>query len=408
MTTHGGCRGYIPAECTFGVLQPIYLPPHGVSIPRTEVPMEAIIGVQIKSKSTPLQRDYSCRKYCLYFISILFSHKRKKKSKLKFKKLKNKSINENSEQKRNEKSLAELRTFGIGETTDSELSIRHLELTPNDSEISFHLTPTVHLLETSRQRKVSKESIDSGCQHEVNTDEANRSDDCDNNLDSLVRRNSRTTKTQKHQTLDINVLKSSSSTLSDMSCSNRTIETECGGKRRSAKKDPKKYHSAKRRHRKDSLIGRSRSFQERDVAKPTPSNVRRCDEQVLRQMDIAMTNDDTISHHNIEITIEDVDQIDSTDDVDLKIKRISKSSAKDRKQRREFDSTSLDSYEIKSERGKARSGHILGRLFRRMRKLSLGWHKSRCKKFNRGEQMTLLLVSFSLLFSSACFAFPFD
>lgn len=62
MTTHGGCRVYISNECTFGVLQPIYLPPHAVSIPRTEVPMEAIIGVQVKSKSTPLQRDYSCRK----------------------------------------------------------------------------------------------------------------------------------------------------------------------------------------------------------------------------------------------------------------------------------------------------------------------------------------------------------
>ncbi|XP_037051988.1 diacylglycerol kinase theta isoform X6 [Bradysia coprophila] len=60
MTTHGGCRAYITNECTFGVLQPIYLPPHAVSIPRTEVPMEAIIGVQIKAKSTPLQRDYSC------------------------------------------------------------------------------------------------------------------------------------------------------------------------------------------------------------------------------------------------------------------------------------------------------------------------------------------------------------
>lgn len=63
MTTHSGCRSYISNECTFGVLQPIYLPPHAVSIPRTEVPMEAIIGVQVRSRSTPLQRDYSCRKY---------------------------------------------------------------------------------------------------------------------------------------------------------------------------------------------------------------------------------------------------------------------------------------------------------------------------------------------------------
>lgn len=70
MTTHGGCRAYISSDCTFGILQPIYLPPHAVSIPRTEVPMEAIIGVQIKSKSTPLQRDYSCRKYFLLKITI--------------------------------------------------------------------------------------------------------------------------------------------------------------------------------------------------------------------------------------------------------------------------------------------------------------------------------------------------
>ncbi|XP_058055693.1 diacylglycerol kinase theta [Anopheles bellator] len=60
-TTHGGCRNNIQAECTFGTLQPIYLPPHAVSVPRTEVPMEAIIGVQNRNKGTPgIQRDYSC------------------------------------------------------------------------------------------------------------------------------------------------------------------------------------------------------------------------------------------------------------------------------------------------------------------------------------------------------------
>ncbi|XP_023175853.2 diacylglycerol kinase theta isoform X2 [Drosophila hydei] len=59
MTTHAGCRMYLSTECNFGILQPIYLPPHSVSIPRTEVPIEAIIGVQVKSK-TSLVRDYSC------------------------------------------------------------------------------------------------------------------------------------------------------------------------------------------------------------------------------------------------------------------------------------------------------------------------------------------------------------
>ncbi|XP_070490042.1 diacylglycerol kinase theta isoform X5 [Chironomus tepperi] len=59
-TTHGGCRHYVSQECTFGALQPIYLPPHAVSIPRTEVPMEAILGVQAKNKQIPMQREYSC------------------------------------------------------------------------------------------------------------------------------------------------------------------------------------------------------------------------------------------------------------------------------------------------------------------------------------------------------------
>jgi len=72
MTTHAGCRVYLPTECNFGILQPIYLPPHSVSIPRTEVPIEAIIGVQVKSKTT-LVRDYSCRKYNQYsntFVNV--------------------------------------------------------------------------------------------------------------------------------------------------------------------------------------------------------------------------------------------------------------------------------------------------------------------------------------------------
>ncbi|XP_065170988.1 diacylglycerol kinase theta isoform X4 [Atheta coriaria] len=54
MTCHAACHVNLPtpAECTFGILEPIYLPPHAVSIPRTEVPMEAIIGVQVRRKET--------------------------------------------------------------------------------------------------------------------------------------------------------------------------------------------------------------------------------------------------------------------------------------------------------------------------------------------------------------------
>lgn len=50
----------LPEECNFGMLQPIFLPPSAVSIPRTEVPMEAIIGVHVRPP--PSQRDFGCRK----------------------------------------------------------------------------------------------------------------------------------------------------------------------------------------------------------------------------------------------------------------------------------------------------------------------------------------------------------
>ncbi|OAD52271.1 Diacylglycerol kinase theta [Eufriesea mexicana] len=54
-TLHSYCYKNIPQECTFGNLEPIYLPPHAVSIPRTEVPMEAIIGVQVRRKEVLAQ-----------------------------------------------------------------------------------------------------------------------------------------------------------------------------------------------------------------------------------------------------------------------------------------------------------------------------------------------------------------
>ncbi|XP_037820270.1 uncharacterized protein LOC119609521 isoform X1 [Lucilia sericata] len=60
LTTHAGCRMYLPTECTFGCLQPIYLPPHCVSIPRTEVPIKEIMGVRKTESESNLVREYSC------------------------------------------------------------------------------------------------------------------------------------------------------------------------------------------------------------------------------------------------------------------------------------------------------------------------------------------------------------
>ncbi|XP_031848599.1 diacylglycerol kinase theta isoform X5 [Nomia melanderi] len=59
MTLHSYCYKNIPQECTFGNLKRIYLPPHAVSIPRTEIPMETIIGVQVR-RNDVLAREYSC------------------------------------------------------------------------------------------------------------------------------------------------------------------------------------------------------------------------------------------------------------------------------------------------------------------------------------------------------------
>jgi len=53
------CVDKYPADCTFGILEPILLPPTAVSIPRTEVPMEAIIGVQSKRKDNLSPRSIS-------------------------------------------------------------------------------------------------------------------------------------------------------------------------------------------------------------------------------------------------------------------------------------------------------------------------------------------------------------
>ncbi|KAG0699287.1 Diacylglycerol kinase theta [Chionoecetes opilio] len=58
-TVHASCSTKIPLNCTFGLLEPIMLPPSAVSIPRTEVPMEAIIGVQNRRKDQ-LSRECTC------------------------------------------------------------------------------------------------------------------------------------------------------------------------------------------------------------------------------------------------------------------------------------------------------------------------------------------------------------
>lgn len=268
--------------------------------------------------------------------------------------------------------LAELRTIGFSDASDSELSIRQLDLTPNDSEISFHLSPNQHTTYKTG-RKISKESIDSGCQNETNIDETKQTDHhCDIIVDITNRNANRKNK------LDLTVNKSSSSTLSDVSSSSKLIDNTKSDTN-SRKKHSKKYHSAKRRLRKESIISRSRSFQEQDV-KANMRNSR----FFVRRHDTHPNEyslDESVSHHNIEITVEDMDDINKTCS-SRQLLNADQSTNKDSK----IESTSLDSYELNyGNHNKVRSSHIWGRIFRRMRKLSVGWRKPRCKTRRRGE-----------------------
>lgn len=172
------------------------------------------------------------------------------------------------------------------------------------------------------------------------------------------------------ETLDLTVnnRKSSSSTLSDASSCGTSRSTSAEQKKR---KDSPKYHSAMRnRLRKDGSVLRSKSFQEQDVRKTTNPRfhiLRRNPQSDLSEFQLSKT----ISHHNIQITIEDTDANEQP---------INHKSLRPRKKTAHCECTSNNSSDLK-----IRSGHILGRIFRRMRKLSMAWRKSKNKSRTRGE-----------------------
>lgn len=60
---HPGCIKNLTDKCNFGHLFSIMLPPYCVSIPRTDVPLETILGFQLK-KNTAL----GARKFKRYIV----------------------------------------------------------------------------------------------------------------------------------------------------------------------------------------------------------------------------------------------------------------------------------------------------------------------------------------------------
>ncbi|XP_077488161.1 diacylglycerol kinase theta isoform X2 [Amblyomma americanum] len=58
ITAHATCYRTLSQECNFGVLESIMLPPAAVSIPRTDVPLETIIGVEMRRRETLARATY--------------------------------------------------------------------------------------------------------------------------------------------------------------------------------------------------------------------------------------------------------------------------------------------------------------------------------------------------------------
>lgn len=136
--------------------------------------------------------------------------------------------------------------------------------------------------------------------------------------------------------------------------------------------EPKKYHSALNRIRNESVT-RSKSFQEQGV-KPILRKSRFFVNRHNRNTNYSNYSLDTVSQ-NIEINIQDehgcnvaTPVVENKNGADL--------------------ATTPPSYSGGRRDGHhhehLKSGHILGRIFRRMQKISLGWRKSRCK-FRRGD-----------------------
>ncbi|KAK2153007.1 hypothetical protein LSH36_311g03008 [Paralvinella palmiformis] len=55
VTAHAACYRYLPAECSFGCLREILLPPYSLTVPRMDVPMEMLFGFQKK----PFAEEFS-------------------------------------------------------------------------------------------------------------------------------------------------------------------------------------------------------------------------------------------------------------------------------------------------------------------------------------------------------------
>lgn len=288
------------------------------------------------------------------------------------------------------------------EATDSELSIRHLASALSAQENSKHkmlfLSPyQQHSKSLHRYRKnSSSESIAKSCKSSdeetsYNMDNANKNRDIIL-VDANINNNNKLISNIDNIR---NTPSAGSATVVVMDGCGRAIPNY-------RKQEPKKYHSAISRIRNESVM-RSKSFQEQGV-KPLLRNSRFF---VSRHHPNHISSDyslDTVSQ-NIEITVQDEDGVVNVNDAQCTgcgavgvggWRRIGGGG----RGYADTDPTVVPpaSYSLYSSgsNDRVKSGHILGRIFRRMRKISLGWRKSRCK-IRRGDWAFFFLNSHYIL-----------
>lgn len=218
--------------------------------------------------------------------------------------------------------------------------------------------------------------------------------------------NDDTTNNQNEKNCDIIVDVTNSDANSRSKRINKNIDnffTSTTSKWTSKNESSKKYHSIKNRLRNETQVGRSKSFQEQDI-KPHSRYSRFFSSRHHDDMSLAQYNRfsaETVSHHNIEITIEDTELTNSRSCSCQRLltdSPVLSSHIQNRKDSLTVPTTRKP-YKLNMESVRnVRSGHILGRIFRRMRKITSGWRKSRCKT-RRGLY---------LLFCCCCSCFLFE
>lgn len=311
---------------------------------------------------------------------------------------------------------AELRTIGLCDATDSELSIRHLAaISAADTEhkqhpllfLSPYQMPLLKAVQRSRKsdrrarKNSSTDSLSSRSNSGKSSDEPTgtdgrppiikrdilRGDSTDDEPANGDRINNNTYTTRyrrlSRQRQDSNA---SSSSNTRYRLANEVVHTpntivsvtegDDGLVRITFRKQlPKKYHSAINRIRNDSVM-RSKSFQEQGV-KPQMRNSRFFVSRHNNNPQQRLCSDfslDTVSQ-NIEITVQNEDGV----------VKFAEDSEEDFGTYRGCEQADMTSQAFDSgSQEHLKSGHILSRIYRRLRKITLsGWRRQKCKRSRR-------------------------